>query len=86
MHVVRMSKGCQNMALTLGYSVDFAELILHSSPMHDVGKNWCSRSYPPQARQIERRYEKWDDSGYSMGLVGEAIPIEGRIAAICDVV
>ena len=30
-------------------------------------------------------HERWDGSGYPNGLAGEAIPIEGRIAAICDV-
>ncbi|HLA34813.1 MAG TPA: HD domain-containing phosphohydrolase [Rhodocyclaceae bacterium] len=30
-------------------------------------------------------HERWDGKGYPNGLVGEAIPIEGRIAAICDV-
>ncbi len=30
-------------------------------------------------------HEKWDGSGYPNGLAGEEIPIEGRIAAICDV-
>jgi putative two-component system response regulator len=30
-------------------------------------------------------HEKWDGSGYPLGLSGEAIPIEGRICAICDV-
>ena len=29
--------------------------------------------------------EKWDGTGYPRGLVGEAIPIEGRIVAIADV-
>jgi methanogenic corrinoid protein MtbC1 len=29
--------------------------------------------------------EKWDGSGYPRGLVGEAIPIEGRVVAIADV-
>jgi len=30
-------------------------------------------------------HEKWNGSGYPNGLVGENIPIQGRIAAICDV-
>lgn len=30
-------------------------------------------------------HEKWDGSGYPRGLSGTAIPIEGRICAICDV-
>ncbi len=30
-------------------------------------------------------HEKWDGSGYPQGLIGEAIPIEGRITAVVDV-
>ncbi|MDD5295706.1 MAG: HD domain-containing protein [Rhodocyclaceae bacterium] len=30
-------------------------------------------------------HEKWDGGGYPVGLAGEAIPLEGRIVAICDV-
>lgn len=29
-------------------------------------------------------HERWDGSGYPAGLVGEAIPIEGRIVAVAD--
>jgi putative two-component system response regulator len=30
-------------------------------------------------------HERWDGSGYSAGLVGEAIPMQARIAAVADV-
>lgn len=30
-------------------------------------------------------HEKWDGTGYPQGIAGEAIPIEGRLAAIADV-
>ncbi|MEP0815291.1 MAG: response regulator [bacterium] len=30
-------------------------------------------------------HEKWDGTGYPAGLRGEAIPLEGRVTAICDV-
>lgn len=30
-------------------------------------------------------HEQWSGNGYPMGLKGEAIPLEGRIAALCDV-
>jgi diguanylate cyclase (GGDEF)-like protein/putative nucleotidyltransferase with HDIG domain len=29
-------------------------------------------------------HERWDGSGYPAGLVGEAIPLEARIVAVCD--
>ena len=30
-------------------------------------------------------HEKWDGSGYPLGLSGKEIPIEGRITAVADV-
>ena len=33
----------------------------------------------------QTHHEKWDGSGYPMGLAGEDIPIEGRITAVADV-
>jgi len=38
MHVIRMSKSSQKLALAAGLGESYAELILHASPMHDVGK------------------------------------------------
>jgi putative two-component system response regulator len=38
------------------------------------------------ARRIAlTHHERWDGNGYPAGLKGEEIPLEGRIAAICDV-
>jgi putative two-component system response regulator len=34
---------------------------------------------------IRHHHEKWDGSGYPDHLVGEAIPLEARIAAVADV-
>lgn len=38
MHVIRMSKGAQRLALAAGLSDDHAERILYAAPMHDIGK------------------------------------------------
>lgn len=38
MHVIRISYYCKIMATAIGMSKEEAELLLHASPMHDVGK------------------------------------------------
>jgi len=119
MHVVRMSKSCQRLAAEAGLDAKACELILHASPMHDVGKigipdrillkpgklggeEWeimkshatigadILGSHTSEVMQMARaialsHHEKWDGSGYPYGLQGDAIPIGGRIAALCDV-
>jgi len=55
----------------------------------DIGVELLSGSDVPlmvMAKNIaESHHEWWDGSGYPNGLAGEAIPIEGRICALCDV-
>ena len=119
MHVLRMSKSCQRLAIAAGLTEDHAEMILHASPMHDVGKIGIPDAILLKPGKLDREefeimkthveiggdiigdqdiklmqlakiialthHEKWDGSGYPKGIKGEDIPIEGRIAAVCDV-
>ena len=34
---------------------------------------------------VDTHHERWDGTGYPNGLAGDEIPLEGRIAAVCDV-
>jgi putative two-component system response regulator len=119
MHVIRMSKSCQCLALAVGLGEEHAEQILQASPMHDVGKIGIPDGIllkpgklDPEEWEIMKthaeigadimgdfdsslmrmagmiaftHHEKYDGSGYPNGTKGSGIPIEGRIAAICDV-
>ncbi len=38
MHIIRMSKSCERLALAAGLDERTAEMLLQASPMHDVGK------------------------------------------------
>ena len=46
-----------------------------------------SRSPLVQLAEVIARthHERWDGTGYPLGLAGEAIPLAGRITAVCDV-
>lgn len=119
MHVVRMSKFTQHLALVAGYSESYADMLLNASPMHDVGKigipdnvllkpgkldaeEWVIMQthtsiggeilgdHPSEMMHMAHtiavsHHEKWDGSGYPKQLRGEAIPLEGRLSAVCDV-
>ncbi|MBM3951421.1 MAG: response regulator [Rhodospirillales bacterium] len=119
MHVVRMSKYCERLALATGYDQEFSTRLLAASPMHDVGKIGIPDSIllkpgkldPEECKIMETHvtigadildkndaplmrmahsvalthHEKWDGTGYPRKLKGEDIPIEGRIASLCDV-
>ncbi|MBI3602100.1 MAG: response regulator [Candidatus Omnitrophica bacterium] len=37
-HIIRMSRYCEQLALQLGLSASQAEMILNTSPLHDIGK------------------------------------------------
>ncbi|MCX4247294.1 response regulator [Paraliomyxa miuraensis] len=55
----------------------------------EIGYKILSGSQSPlvelAANIAHTHHEKWDGSGYPRGLRGEAIPMEGRIAAVADV-
>ncbi len=54
-----------------------------------IGASILSGSSSPLMQLAETialtHHERWDGTGYPAGLAGEAIPLPGRIAAICDV-
>ena len=56
---------------TIGYN------ILHDEPVDELTAMAAQIAYC--------HHEKWDGSGYPRGLAGEAIPLEARIVALCDV-
>lgn len=119
MHIKRMSQYCVKLGRAAGLGDEQCDLLLHASPMHDVGKigipdrillknggldkdEWkimkthttiggeiLSGHNSIQLRMAETialtHHERWDGSGYPKGLKGEKIPIEGRIACLCDV-
>jgi CHASE2 domain-containing sensor protein len=54
-----------------------------------AGADMLAGSRAPIMRMAEdialTHHERWDGSGYPQGLAGEAIPLVGRICAVCDV-
>lgn len=119
LHIVRMSQVSALLARSMGWTEDMCELMLHASPMHDIGKiGICDDillkpgKLTPQEFEIMKthasmgadmllgdtsellklaraiaiaHHEKWDGSGYPNGLIGDAIPLVGRIVAVADV-
>lgn len=55
----------------------------------EIGGRMLDDHPAPVMRMASRiafcHHEKWDGSGYPAGSAGEAIPVEARIVAICDV-
>jgi CHASE2 domain-containing sensor protein len=119
LHVDRIGRLCERLALEVGLEPQDAELLRHASALHDVGKvgipdsiltkpglldadQWAimkthttiggsilagSESKLMQLAQTVAlsHHERWDGSGYPLGLAGEDIPLVGRICAVCDV-
>ena len=54
-----------------------------------VGAQLLAGSRSPLVQMAEviarTHHERWDGTGYPAGLAGEAIPLAGRITALCDV-
>ncbi|MEI8011253.1 MAG: HD domain-containing phosphohydrolase [Candidatus Omnitrophota bacterium] len=118
-HIVRMSRYCACLARALGMTEEECDLVLASTPLHDIGKiaipdsillkpgsltpeewgvmkthAWIGgeilsggdSSFLTMAETISRtHHERWDGTGYPIGLKGKDIPLVGRICAVCDV-
>lgn len=119
-HIVRMSQFSALLAESLGWDAVQCELMLHASPMHDIGKIGIPDAillkpgkFEPHEWEVMKshaaigaalldgddtselltlartialsHHEKWDGSGYPLGLAGAAIPQAGRIVAVADV-
>ena len=63
--------------------VEFMMMKMHSQVGHDILKN-ISFSWPI-AQIVQQHHEKYDGSGYPLGLRGEDILLEARILCVADV-
>ncbi|MDR1685133.1 MAG: response regulator [Desulfovibrio sp.] len=69
---------------------EFEEMKTHVSigvgTIDKIAKKTTERAFLRYARSIAAaHHEKWDGSGYPLGLRGNDIPLEGRLMAIADV-
>lgn len=64
---------------------EFETIKTHAEIGYDMLAGSSSELVQVGASIARTHHERWDGSGYPRGLVGEAIPPEGRIAAIADV-
>ncbi len=64
---------------------EYTRLLDHTTFGASILEN-CDSPVVKLARTIAlTHHEKWDGSGYPLGLAGDKIPIEGRITAVADV-
>jgi putative two-component system response regulator len=66
-------------------AVERAEMERHTLTGHELLAGSGNELLDVAAVIACTHHERWDGSGYPNGLVGEAIPLEGRIAAVADV-
>jgi len=64
---------------------EFVIIKKHAEIGHRLLSNSSSTMLETGAIIAWTHHEKFNGSGYPRGLAGESIPIEGRIAAVCDV-
>jgi CHASE2 domain-containing sensor protein len=69
-----------------GLSPDDRELMRRHTTIGAELLSGSSSEVMRMAEEIARtHHERWDGKGYPVGLAGEAIPLVGRICAVCDV-
>ncbi len=117
-HILRMSRYCALLAKKLALPAEDVQMILYSSPMHDIGKIGIpdsillkngklteeefeimknhtliggkiladSKSKILESARIiaVTHHEKWNGTGYPLGISKEEIPLFGRIVALVD--
>ena len=75
--------GCK--IVSTGDSHEWATLAEHTA----LGPSFLGRTGSPllqvAASIAATHHERWNGTGYPLGLEGESIPIEGRITAVADV-
>lgn len=65
---------------------EYKEIQQHAKITYDIlSKIYLSKYFKDVAKIASSHHEKYDGSGYFLGLKGEDIPIGGRILAVCDV-